>query len=212
MRKAVVALFVLYALLAGVVVWLVTERNTQPEEITVDESAIVDDPIVIDSMITALPEDARIAYFFMDSVEQNFEMVVDREESFRQEGIRLEKRIKAEAKRAQRRYEELMGKDRTYSTQADLVADETELQNLMEKMQNMQAESENELAKLEINMLQEITESITDYLSVYNEKQNLDFIYSIQPGGQIWVGNEGLDITSDVIRGLNSEYQKSRGS
>lgn len=213
MRKAIIALFIINAFLVAAVVWLLMDTGasgTDAAEAIPDE--VVTEPVVPDSMISSsLPPDARIAYFFMDSIERRFQMVKDREEVFEQESIRLEKRIKAEAKRSQRRYEELMSKDRTYSTQAEMEADEAELQGLMGKMQNMQAESEQELARLEVNMLQEITDAITDYLAAYNEKQGLDFIYSIQPGGQIWVGNEGLDITEEVIVGLNAEYMASKG-
>ena len=102
MRKAIIALFIINALLVAAVAWLLMgtgESNTEIVEETPDE--VLTEPVVVDSMMSSsLPPNARIAYFFMDSIERRFQMVKDREEVFEQESIRLEKRIKAEANRS----------------------------------------------------------------------------------------------------------------
>jgi len=34
----------------------------------------------------------------------------------------------------------------------------------------------------------------------------------VQNGGQVWVGNKDLDISNDLIAGLNARYQASKGA
>jgi len=214
MRNAVIGLFGLNIITLAIVLWLLMDRNDveRIEEPLAQETQVELDqaPESVDSLITVLPSDARIAYFFMDSVSNNYQLVADKSELFKREAKRLEDRVKSEARRAQQRYQELVGKDYTFSTQEEIKKSEAELAGLQQKVENTQLESERELAKLEMAMLEEVTLNLTEFLEDYNGVQGLDFIYSIQPGGQIWVGNEGLDITDDVLRGLNNDYQRSK--
>ncbi len=154
--------------------------------------------------------DARIAYFYMDSVQEKYELVKERGNAFRSEGKRLEGNLQSELGKAQRRYEELMRKDQTYSTQAEVKADEQELQGLMARIQEMQARGERQMVEMEARMLEEISNEIMSFLDEYNATAKHDYIFSVQSGGQIWVGNPGLDITPQVIAGLNARHRATK--
>ncbi|MGV3636781.1 MAG: OmpH family outer membrane protein [Flavobacteriales bacterium] len=155
-------------------------------------------------------KDARIAFFYMDSVQKKYELIEEKDRRFRSEGQRLEGSLKSEMAKAQARYEELMAKDHTYSTQAEVAKDEQELQQLMARIQGQQANSEEQLARLEAQMLTEITKELRDYMEEYNKTAGFDYIFSVQNGGQVWVGNAGLDISDDLINGLNERYRATK--
>lgn len=159
---------------------------------------------------TSSLKDARIAFFLMDSVQAKYELIAEKDKRFRSEGQRLENSLKNEMSKAQARYDELMRKDHTYSTQAEMAKDEQELQQLMARIQSQQASSEEQLAKLEAEMLTEITKELREYLEVYNRTAGYDYIFSVQNGGQIWVGNKGLDISEDLINGLNQRHRSGK--
>ncbi len=55
-------------------------------------------------------------------------------------------------------------------------------------------------------------EAIQAFLGEYNASHSFDFIFSIQDEGQIWVGNKGLDITADVVNGLNAKHRAKKSS
>jgi Skp family chaperone for outer membrane proteins len=150
--------------------------------------------------------DARIAYFIMDSVQQGFALVKQQSDRFRNEGRRLEQNLQREMDRAQQRYQELMAKDHTYSTKAEIQRDEEELQGLMTRIQEMQARSQQQLATLEVEMLNQIAREIEAFLEEYNRTAGHDYIFSVQDGGQIWTGNPALDITRQVVDGLNTRH------
>ncbi|MEZ4755247.1 MAG: OmpH family outer membrane protein [Flavobacteriales bacterium] len=178
------------------------------EQVAAADTALAIAPsITADSLKNAV---ARIAYFHMDSVKERYDLIKEKDDSFKREGKRLETNLQGELARAQARYEELMKKDHTYSTQAELKQDEAELQGLMGRIQQLQAQGEERLMRLEAEMLQEITGEIQAFLEAYNEQAGFDYIYSIQSGGQIWVGDHALNITSDMVNGLNARHRAGR--
>jgi Skp family chaperone for outer membrane proteins len=60
---------------------------------------------------------------------------------------------------------------------------------------------------MEAEMLKEIAKELDDYLKEYNTVAGYDYILSVQGGGQVWVGNEGLDITKELVAGLNARHR-----
>lgn len=207
MTKNTALLLILWnVLLSAILAWnlMRTPASNSVEPVSEELGQLAVEPVQRD---TAALKDARIAYFFMDSVRQRFELVKDQGERYRTEGRKLESELQNEMAKAQKRYEQLMAKDHTYSTKTEIQADEAELQGLMGRIQGLQSSSEERLARLEVEMLTKISAEIMEFLAEYNKQAGLDFIFSVQSGGQIWVGNPGLDISADVIDGLNQRYR-----
>lgn len=210
-KNTTLLLIVWNVLLSAVLVWSLMRQAPVPEGAvaSVPSETVVAEPFERDS--TTIP-DARIAYFYMDSVQQRSELVKEQGDRFRAEGLKLENNLKNEMNKAQKRYQQLMGKDHTYSTKAELQADEEELQGLMGKIQELQSNSEERLARLEMEMLSMISDDIMEFLSEYNKTAGFDYIFSVQSGGQIWVGNPGLNISDAVVGGLNKRHRASKGA
>ena len=74
----------------------------------------------------------------------------------------------------------------------------------------MRMSSQDRIDELQIKMLSDISMEIEGYLEEYNKSAGFDYIFSIQSGGQIWVGNEGLDITADILNGLNARHSAKK--
>ncbi len=182
--------------------------GTNVQAVSTDSSA------VLPSMTTdtAALKDAHIAFFFMDSVQSGYELVKESANRVQSMGRQLEGNLAKELQRAQTRAQQLASKDHTYSTQAELEADEKEFRALEQKIGEMRASSQDRIDELQIQMLQEITLEIQAYLGEYNATHNFDFIFSIQNEGQIWVGNKGLDITADVVNGLNAKHRAKKSA
>lgn len=209
-------LIVWNVLLSALVAWGLVRSNSTATT-AADADAVPDDatqmvPDVVVPRDTAALKEARIAYFYMDSIQKKYELINEKDKRFRAEGQRLENSLKYEMAKAQARYDELMKKDHTYSTQADVAKDEQELQGLMAKIQGQQAKSEEQLGRMEAEMLTEITAELKDYLEVFNKENGFDYIFSVQNGGQIWVGNKDLDISDALVAGLNARYHATKGT
>lgn len=214
MSKNISVLLIVWNIVLSILLGWSLSRSTKPMA-TVDAgsegSEVATPTMTAVDRDTAALKDARIAFFYMDSVQKKYELIAEKDRRFRSEGQRLEGSLKNEMAKAQARYEELMAKDHTYSTQAEVAKDEQELQQLMARIQGQQANSEEQLARLEAQMLTEITKELRDYMEQFNKTAGFDYIFSVQNGGQVWVGNEGLDISDDLINGLNERYRASKG-
>ena len=197
MPKSTSLLLIVWNLvISGLLVWsLMRNTGSQVTEPLVNGKDTVPTAFMPVQRDSGALKEARIAFFRMDSLRDGYELIKERDSRFISEGRRLEAGLQAEQERARQRYQELMAKDQTYSTKAEVERDEAELRNLMEKLQGMQAEGEERLARMEAEMLKEIAKELDDYLKEYNTVAGYDYILSVQGGGQVWVGNEGLDIT-----------------
>jgi len=210
-KRSLLLLLVLWnILLTGAIIWSLT-RARVPERILKEKLTGLQDPqddpaATMDPDSLTMPE-ARIAFFMMDSVQNNFELVRESADRVRSEGQRMEGNLQREMQKAQARYQELMSKDHTYSTQAELKADQAEVEKLGERIQELQLNSQNQLDELQTRMLIDITGQIQQFLESFNQTAGYDYIFSIQDAGQIWVGNKQLDITPAVVSGLNAQHR-----
>ncbi len=197
-------------LLTGTVIWSLA-RARVPDRLLKEKLASIEGlkeaPATPEYHDTVPPPEGRIAYFLMDSVQAKYLLVKESADRVRNEGKRLEGDLQREMAKAQARYNELMAKDHTYSTQAQLKTDQDELERLGGKIQEMRESSQDRLDRMQTDMLRDITSQIQDFLKTYNETAKFDYIFSIQDAGQIWVGNQGLDITSAVVAGLNAKHK-----
>lgn len=209
-----IVLIVWNILLTALVGWGLLRNTSQGTSSVADAGT---DATEVEEVVPIIPRDpaalkeAHIAFFYMDSVQRKYELIAEKDKRFRTEGQRLESSLQNEMAKGQARYQELMQKDHTYSTQAEVAKDEQELQGLMQRIQGQQARSEEQLAKLESEMLTEITSELKSHLEMYNKEAGFDYIFSVQNGGQVWVGNEDLDITTDLVNGLNAKYRAKKG-
>jgi outer membrane protein len=89
--------------------------------------------------------------------------------------------------------------------QQDLAAKEQELYQYRDELR-MQFSEEEQV------MLRRIQHSITDYLKKYNKEKGYQVILSGTFGGPVLYGNPAIEITQEVLVGLNEEYNKNKTS
>lgn len=214
-RSLLFLLLIWNALLTSAVIWSLT-RNRVPQRLLEKRLSAMEprnDSMPLPAYTdTTPPPEGRIAYFFMDSVQVHYELVKESADRVRTEGQRMEGDIQREMQKAQGRYNQLMAKDHTYSTQAEMKADQDELEQLGNKIQEMRSNSQDRLEQLQTTMLHDISDQIKTFLKAYNETAHYDYIFSIQDAGQIWVGNPGLDITTAVVEGLNAQHRARKAT
>ena len=90
---------------------------------------------------------------------------------------------------------------------------EEQQQRLLERQQNLQNLSQQkqlELAEEEAVMMRRVMDAVNTYLEKYNQDKGYALILSSSAGSTVAVGNPALDITNDVLKGMNEEYIKSK--
>jgi outer membrane protein len=86
---------------------------------------------------------------------------------------------------------------------------EEQQQRLVEREQNLQSLSQQkqmELAEEEAVMMRRVMDAIQTYITKYNQDKGYALILSVP----VLAGEPSLNITQDVLAGLNEEYIKSK--
>lgn len=84
---------------------------------------------------------------------------------------------------------------------------QTQLQRQQAQLQQYQERVEEEMAKATANYQQTLRDSLNNFLKDYNKDGRYKMILS-RSGDNILYADKALDITNDVIAGLNKRYKK----
>ncbi len=212
---------VLNAILAiAVAVLYYFQFATPKEEVrknTVDAAAV-------DSISTKL----KIAYVNTDSLWDEYKLINDiqaeleterakAERKVEQRTALLEKQLEQMAMELQTKMADFESKGRTMNETLRNMKMQ-ELQSLQQNAQAFSLEADQEIAGLqqqlqnqlidkELKGTKKVQDNIKAYLKQYNESYDFTYVlaYSSEAGG-ILLGNPALDITTDVVAGLNEIY------
>jgi outer membrane protein len=67
-----------------------------------------------------------------------------------------------------------------------------------------------QVANMELNMNLRLLDTITNFLKRYNQMYKFDYILTYKTAGDILIANDTLDITNDVLKSLNKEYNERK--
>ena len=133
---------------------------------------------------------------------------------------KLESRLGAKNEALQRKAQEFEAKAEGMSQAIQQI----KMQQLQEEDQALQQEhmeAQQEVAQLkeqkgaelmqeEARLNADVQKIITEYLEKYNKEHNYTFILAKGTGGGIMLAHEALDVTSEIIDGLNKEYEEKK--
>lgn len=148
----------------------------------------------------------KIAYIYGDTINEHYNFLIDAQAELEGEQSRIDAQMKAKLKKAQARAAELQ-KQAPTMTQEDMQRAQLELQNLDMDMQQQQEKLTADYRKRENELQMEYVSKIDSFLDVYNSDGRYDIILNYQKGGNLLWIKKGFDITDDVLKGLNDQYQ-----
>jgi outer membrane protein len=153
--------------------------------------------------------DFRIAYFDIDSLQDKYEYFKDASVEIKAKESNVNTQLNALQDSYQKRVKELQEKGPTM-TQAENEAAQREYAQMQQKYSQRQMALEQDLKKHQIELMTTVRNKIENYLKEYNKEKGYDFILSYEPGFMLYYKDSVYDITDDVIRGLNSQYEKEK--
>lgn len=157
--------------------------------------------------IPGAPASLNIRYIDSDSLLANYNLAKDLQEATMRAVSRIDNARQAKGNEIQKFAASVQQKAQSggYLSEASYNAD-------MQKLQKMQQDAENYLANLSRNADNELAQqqiqlndSIESFIKAYNKTHGYDAILYKNAGVYF---NPALDITSDVIKGLNARYNK----
>lgn len=96
-------------------------------------------------------------------------------------------------------------KNNGFSSQAEVEQAQKSLANAQSQAQQEASQLQSNYEKQVMQMQKNVRDSIIQYIKIYNEKYGYDAIYMKDAALYI---NPDLDITADIVKGLNERYKK----
>ncbi|MDC0584326.1 OmpH family outer membrane protein [Bacteroidales bacterium] len=153
----------------------------------------------------------NIAFVDIDTIRANYDMFFDLQQTFQKKTeksqIELDQKVKAFEKSAQdfqyKVQKGLVTRSTAQEMQQGLAQEEQRLMQLREKLTY-------ELAEEEQVMSRQVLESITSYLKENYNGSAYHYVLSHAYGSNILFANDSLNITYNVLNGINDSYKQSK--
>jgi len=157
---------------------------------------------------TAVSGGFRIAYFEMDSIQNQFEYFKDVRSTLNSKDQELGRELASMENNFRNKYQDLQKVGSTLS-QAEVANRQQELvemdKNLKSRKQLMDQEMQDETVK----KLQDVKKKIENYLKDYNKDKGYSYIFAGSPD-LIYYKDSAYNITADMLKGLNELYKKKK--
>ena len=150
--------------------------------------------------------DLKVAYITSDSVLKHYEYLKIQRDQLEAKTKKMDQDLR---NRTSGLSNEINAYQRNVSSMTLGQARATE-EDLGKKQQNLQLYQQSlqqQLMQEEAKLNKELYDRITTFLKQYGQEKGLQVVLKFDPTSDVLYGGESLDITSDVIRGLNDAFQ-----
>ena len=159
-----------------------------------------------DSTLMAMPAQGS-AFVNGDSLLENYDYFKNAKKDFEAKTLRTEKEI--EAKRSVLELE-FTNYQKMASSMSPEQRARTE-ESLMRKEQDLRLFSENAAAKLQEDQNkfnEQLFDKVSKYLKEHTKEKSYKIVFNFTKGSGILFANDSLDITEEVLEGLNKQYKE----
>lgn len=166
----------------------------------------------------------KIAYFFVDQVVAKYAFAIDQNAEFQAEYAKSTKQLQANESAIEKDYNKLQKKvadlqekvNKVLITRANAEVEMQKLQaeemKIQERINNHQQNAQkvaSELSEKEMVINNQIVNNVYEYVAKLNADLRYDIVLSsTTTGGPIINANPALDITAEIVEGLNAAYKK----
>jgi outer membrane protein len=161
---------------------------------------------------TISPGQMKIAYVNLDSLNAQYLFITEKSAELEKNATAAETKVKNEAALRQREVDELIA----YAQKGNLPADEqATVQNRLGQLQNelaqIQQREEEMLMQSEAALQEDLRKKLEVYTANYAKANGWDYIFSYQSTAPlILFANPIYDLTSEIVKGLNAEYETEK--
>ena len=157
---------------------------------------------------SGLIESSKVAYIDLDSLQNNYVYYKKIKADFERKQSAANDEIGGMQKKYQTRAMQLQQKGSTMNQQEQEAAMQ-EINKMQQDLQARKQEIDNDLYNYNSKMKEDILTRIQNFLKNYNKDGKYSYIFSYEPGFMFYKDST-LNITPDVITGLNSLYSENK--
>ncbi len=183
-------------------------------------SGAVADTLAVDSTAAVKPlvmspkeiKESKIVYVNLDVLNESYEYIKEVNATAKRDISALESQYQKKGQKLQEDYlafqQEAQGGQLSDN---QIAAKEQELTKRKEELDQLELKSQDMMQKMQ-ERSEEMNISIKAYLKEYNKNSNYNYVmaYSLGPQSPILIANDSLDITQEILDGLNAQYKASK--
>ena len=155
-----------------------------------------------------------IVYLRLDTLMMQYDMYSDLQSAFEAKAQNIESDLNKKGRKLEsdiKNFETQINKG--LLTRSAAEQQNNSLQQRQTNLQNEAAQKQQELAEESQVLLNQVMYAIKSYLETYNQEHNFAAILTTTDASNVvMVGAPALDITQEIVDGLNAEYIKTRNT
>lgn len=156
-------------------------------------------------------EKGAIVYFDLDRVIQEYDMANDLSSEVETKVNAIQKEINRRQKNLENGVKDFTNKvNKGLMTSAVAAEQQRKLQQQEAEFQQYAQQKQAEIMEEQQVMMNQILDAIKTYVEDYNTDKEYSMILCNQAGVPVIVGDAALNISDEIIEGLNAEYVKTK--
>jgi outer membrane protein len=176
------------------------KENQTEKEVTEQTDSIV---------CTAAP--GSIVYINLDEILEKYDMANELSSVVETKVQNIEAEVNRRGKKIQNAEKAFNEKlEKGLMTRSVAEAEAQKIQKQAANYQNYAAQKQQEIQEELMVMNNQIADAIKTYIEKYNEEKKFAMILTCQAGQPVLVADPSLNVTAEVIAGLNAEYVETK--
>lgn len=168
-----------------------------------DQPSVKQDQATVKDFSSSLP----IAYINIDSLLVHMKMYSDLQEELGKKQQGLEANFASKYRIFEQSVTQFQNEvTKGLLTRSEMQTKDQQLANERMKLEGLQSEFLNQMQEEGMVGQRKVINYIMEYLREYNAAKGLQYIFSFSFGSNLLYANDNLDITSEVLIGLNNKY------
>ena len=168
-------------------------------------------PANLKSADTSATQDLKIAYINSDSVLKYYDYFKVGKERLESKGKKLDQDLQGRAQSLQSEFESYQRNASTL-TMGQARAVEEDLGKKRQNLQLYQESLSQEMLVEQEKMTKDLYNRVTSYLKKYGQEKGLQVVLKYDATSDLLFGRETLNISKDVIAGLNESYKSEQAT
>lgn len=155
--------------------------------------------------------EGSIVYFQLDRVIKEYDMANDLTSVVESKMQNVQEQLATRQKKLQKDFDAFNEKwQKGLMTQTTAQTQAEKLDKQKAELEKWAGTKQNEMLEEQQVTMNQIMDAIQTYVTAYNEEKGYAMILANQTSAPIMTANSGLDITDEIIAGLNEEYVKNK--
>ena len=165
------------------------------------------------SAVEAAASKGDIVYVNLDRILMEYDMANDLRSVVETKIQNIQAEVNRRAKKLENDVIDFQNKiDKGLLTRTNAELQSQKLQQQELEFNNYAAQKEQEIQEEQVVMMNQLGDALQTFINKYNEQKQYAMILTNSGGSPVLTADAALDITDDVLAGLNEEYIKSKNN